>query len=1526
MHHQSLNLRRKASLFGPPAPRRRARSSKGKKKKSSGSNKKSSGSKKKSSGSKKKPKRKVTSRQARAAFAGLSDSTRAAAAAADYHKKRDVGADCDPTKDVSCTGISQIIHYLQALGGNAETAARCLVSAGWTPERVAATYNDGGGMMALTKAIRTECHGLSRNFTPAILKQLSNDITTVRAREAVTSKKLLETLKTDPSNIKAVTQIASNAARKQIELESGAMLQEVGLARADNELQRLKAQHARQHAQLKQNAGEARRLAAQQQVDAQATVEAATADASVQLRETMQSINTLSQLKTAYEKGLKSRAELLELSRDNLEADLNDLKCLFDRAYEAEPGDNLAKMTEAVDVQPLVYDDEGIPSHKSLSAKDMGPVFRQAYAVKQLIANHYQNGKQCAAVLSKYGIDNKAGWDALLDYLSTDPPEAQKEEVLKARRNIMNQVGPCLFDALYAVKTGMTDQLAAHLDENGFITDQNEKNASLSRVEAAKKLFVNSDGKAVDGKDFEDVVEKFTNTNRYIPQFEAISGTAKTRWDEWIKHIFAKNPAEDLSGLDLKESDFKLFSTMGTGYLAGPTPLVPKPLGDLFKDVHSQMLGESDAKVEGLDDGDKGRGKAVVGMMKSVYNSMISSAEATATQALSPAARDLVAVRQEVINSICRALEQQTVCSSAEMRLLDAGPGVEESDKTPFQKAESRLAQMSQGLIEGVEVASFGKADAGIESLKGALQTVYNTKKISPPPTSGANQVLFSLIRAMDLVFGISVDCDDIATLPEVKRKSAFLSYFRNLVPKQTDLIRKAKCGVTARAVDNVMYKQFSKEMSSLRPFVKLPLVDVVMLSMGIPSESELIHGGGKFCPRRHALLRSGGAPVPRLVKCFETLRTQLAATCNLNVDAQKQTTPDAKKTADANWRLLVCRAIQASRQFRFLEHAFLASTEYEGAELWGALKSEARYFVSADVFAKSSKANEYGENKFTVGAIVGDTPKDDKVVEIMTTLAAQVRNWAEAQASSEPELPEVELNTTTVTEQGGIPLVIAASALNALSMQLGKVLPETYDMSTALRVSSDTAKTTESDKPMILQALRAASLEMMSCAASTSTNALFPMPTEIKNKQLRIISKQARTLCLLPKSQCLGQPACVWLDAKANGNAKVQHCMVSDGKQVWKNDKVEWRDDGDGILSKTAPKTLGYNASHALSSNIDVWRVGFDTMKEQLLGGANTAKGKEWIYKHYEKIRVTNYINQFIAIVAPNHGLAGGGESLLESLAASIEGKIKFMDQLRKDEGCTELYDMLVELCNLFEALAFEDKTMEPGALTAVFTTLSDLKGAAVPGDKQNPGTQLDFSAEEQLELFCRIAQALLNHYAAIKSIKCDLINRDHCLSRGSECSWEYGKCYNPLIHSLKGPKWGRGIGIVRRVLLPRLKQVLSSPASNAVGNPGHGIKQLLGALYGAKFASSFAFMSASEQDKALRDALAGAYTKPCPTPKDDGDKDGGGKAQAVGGTPPIPRPRTELAARKAAARAASDAGPTTDYWQADAPAAQNL
>ena len=528
--------------------------------------------------------------------------------------------------------------------------------------------------------------------------------------------------------------------------------------------------------------------------------------------------------------------------------------------------------------------------------------------------------------------------------------------------------------------------------------------------------------------------------------------------------------------------------------------------------------------------------------------------------------------------------------------------------------------------------------DKQIDDIKRALITTLSDDKTaasaSKTLTGGSKlkstkeQLIFALIRAMDRVFGVSIDGDEISTLPEHKRKSAFLRYFRALAPAQHDMLKRGKVNLTARAVDNVMYKQFKSELASMRNYVRLSLVDTILISMGLPAETQILHSKGEtFCERRHRLLQQIQPIDPEMQACWDRFRIECENTLGIKVSTKNgsigadneivvgdvKSSEDEVKEARRNWSILVCRCVQASKQFRFLQHAFMASTEYEGEELWNALKNESRYFVTAEALAGENV--EYGENMYMVGT-VADLRSAEDVSKKLKELSDNIRSWAKGEGDAQgaegakgtrkgPQNTDAELNTTT-TDVPKMPLLIAPSALNAVSVQLGKTIKSAYDISGVM--SNDAAKKEEAEDPIILRTLRTAALQMMRCDAvaglsvnekDPSNSVLLPMPDDVMAKQMRIISKQAKTLCLLPKSECTASPGCMWL---SNMDRREGLCMVANGKQVWDDSsgKVEWA--SSNLFSKTAPTRVGLGGSNELTTQTDVWRVGFDTIKEKLL------------------------------------------------------------------------------------------------------------------------------------------------------------------------------------------------------------------------------------------------------------------------------------------------------------------------------------
>ena len=167
---------------------------------------------------------------------------------------------------------------------------------------------------------------------------------------------------------------------------------------------------------------------------------------------------------------------------------------------------------------------------RSAQGPRLGPVFRQAFAVKKLISNHYQNAKECRRCCPSITLTPRLGGRAAGLSLHADH-RPKRTQGAPQRHEQLARVS----DALYAVKTGMTDQLTEFMDSNGFIDDAKITAREKGCSQGAQRVCGLSEDEA------EAIAADFANTNRAIRRLKSFLRSCqerKGRWDAWTPPLF----------------------------------------------------------------------------------------------------------------------------------------------------------------------------------------------------------------------------------------------------------------------------------------------------------------------------------------------------------------------------------------------------------------------------------------------------------------------------------------------------------------------------------------------------------------------------------------------------------------------------------------------------------------------------------------------------------------------------------------------------------------------------------------------------------------------------------------------------------------------------------------------------------------------------------------------------------------------------------------------------------------------------
>jgi hypothetical protein len=284
----------------------------------------------------------------------------------------------------------------------------------------------------------------------------------------------------------------------------------------------------------------------------------------------------------------------------------------------------------------------------------------------------------------------------------------------------------------------MFDQLDQYMDRNGFVKIRDRalnKADQDARIEGAqnklKELFAvynSEDGSttAIGDDAINTLVKQIDGTNRFIPAFAPLSekhqGMAKERWDMWIDHIFQKNPGEDGVHFENLGNSLNDYAQLGTGYAVSKTPLIPQPLGQLFSAMQNAFQKGSSMEDEKVFVDDS---TAIVTMFKSVQPMMLTNVITSPEVELSPSSRMLMAMRDEVVQNVCMAinLRDPERCTEAQFDLLKS-----DASRARQSDNQKKLDQMSHGTLFGASSLYETKNEhKSLKAIRGHLQTAWTS-------------------------------------------------------------------------------------------------------------------------------------------------------------------------------------------------------------------------------------------------------------------------------------------------------------------------------------------------------------------------------------------------------------------------------------------------------------------------------------------------------------------------------------------------------------------------------------------------------------------------------------------------------------------------------------------------------------------------------------------------------------------------------------------------------------------------------
>jgi hypothetical protein len=1392
----------------------------------------------------------------------------------------------ETSKATACNGVWEAIHLMRGQP-NVDVISEQLENLGWTVGEIMHQFNKSDGAKGLYEALRKECMAYKPKFNKQKLTNLLIDTTSVREKTLNDNAKLLESVLSNKAgangNIDSLKIAAKNVFRR-INTDKRKFLVDTDVNRMDSERQRLIDKRKLLQKQLDDRKAEALKIAAENDLDETKAVVNFTGETAKELQ---QANRTLLQLGLEVEKAKKQQQKLALRAahdRERLYLDKKELDCLFKKAYQVPSGNG--ESIDDLDMKIFHYDaTDGRPTHVIVEKDNMGPVFKETFAITKLLENMWANNRKCAEVLARHDIERKAGWDALVNYLQEPIPEDmsedEKQKEQKLRKAIIADMSPCLYDALHATKTMMFDKMDKYLDQNGFVTVDDDMNAEWE-----------------DEFDDDDKVlaEKFKGLNVNIPVFREIteSDEAKKAFENWMKHLLSRDVASEIATYQQTREDMQWFGSQGTGFGTGDVPLLPAPLNDLSQEVRKFA---SDGAKEQL-------GKSVAKALKDAYVTMqgVNNIKGLYRH-LSPTARQILELRLRISQNVCREMSTLTKNEVCKVTLkefkesLSSSYGNSRERKrnenqagtvAKYNKLKNEVRKQTRGLLgenSSLPETKYVSAEAKsvFESLQGVIATQLkdDDSQQAEERKADKNHYIWAFIRALDSIFGVTMDCEKLSQLPRNQRKPAFENYINDIVPSIGEFMKNGQCKISAYSLDMVvMDPSMDSVRKELEPFAPLTLVDALLLQMGLPCASDLLTNGKQTCQQLKRLVLSNFEPkFAGITEATRRIQEGLKDTFDIYSLAE-DIELSVREDRTANFAKFASVCLEAAQVWRYIRYTFESSTEYSGEDLFRQYQLHRYTATSKVMYNQSIQSGSKGYNKLegnlkfliTVTddnekTFVGNESNLDKIENTISEYSTFVKEWAKNvhKIGAEPNVnmgldDDIDMLTSMPHQMNKnlIPLVISPTVLKSASLQLGRINPQVYcldDIFVSDLKNDGESKNVEKENPMVLSTLKKAIFAMIGMEGVMDENEnLLPLGEEVEAKQMRIITKQAESLCMLPKDQCKGR--CVYVDNK---------CLVA-GKQHLKDNRVMWNDTVK--FSKTRPKQLGTG----LEQNHDVWYIGYDTLSEELIESKND-EGNEFnekVKKYYGQIRAINALDAFISTISahPNPLKQPNGLEMFNRIINKIRARRKVMEKIMVYHKCNEVYKLIQEMCTWVEKvlnnvgkLDREEEAVETETQTIAFDLEKFLERMTNEPDSDSvEKSGLGLPKAKAVEKLCQLIQAILSHYNEINFVRCDLNNAAECEKAskfGAPCQWKWKRCYNPLLHSLK-PTIGGGevLGLVHKELLDDYVQILAKPQLYQ-SDQHYGIRQLMGALYGDEFVQTFAFMEPTEAIKKLRQVV---------------------------------------------------------------------
>lgn len=897
----------------------------------------------------------------------------------------------------------------------------------------------------------------------------------------------------------------------------------------------------------------------------------------------------------------------------------------------------------------------------------------------------------------------------------------------------------------------------------------------------------------------------FADSNAKMPAFVSLTGSDKTNAEDAFKAYIANVRDGERSKMTPEQAqNYIKYSSMGTGYLNGSSPKQTQVTANIMAALFGDDNQAQEEAVKKMIDAFPGHGARI---------------QLTPMASLSPTARQVLRIRREIINRIivlleggaCRVLSQNT-SENAKYKAL-------------------KRAQMAAGVgIRG------DNPESSLSSQQSELLRVL-TASINSQMTLEAESnehKVYRLIRIMGEILNHSINCERLSGMTEKKRRDAWRSLQRKGEGGMTLDALEGSCQLTARSFDMLLYdrrnaKTMASVIAEIKPYAPLHLVDEILIRMGLPCRGEvkslqresLSKNQENCCPYgRRALIHAQLHAEPRFEEAYGRFRKSLSSSLSIKSD-----------DGDDGWDALVGRCIEANERLAQFNIAFRMTPVLTPVDIETALQEE-RVIVN--------RKSILGEQQQDITlSVVADNAAD---VAATASIVNEYDKWISSGAGFDGTL------TFGRAERLGRVLEDGKS----IPVFLPRRLVDNFNV---LFAQSSIRPSYGNDSLPSTVAMQAA-LQTLNFNSLFDKN-MFPLEQAVLSKMVAVLQAQARSLCALPKDECMAAP----------------HCSVIDGNRC-ASQRMHRADNNGNVsmrpmlrLSKT---TVMEKAGPVYAS--DIWKLGMTDVYQDL--NPENEKFKTLVNR-FDTVRNLEQIYAFIATLSrrepavfTNKGEKNLGMALFTDLGDRLVRRNKVLRNMRIHYRCNDLVlaiqiisaivDILVQKRQTLDGIS--DKELRSALLVYMDESELNTRGVGTPNDalawvvktlsKSIPDSQVE-------QTLCLILSGIYALQRDIEELRCDLSDAEGCAAAGPHCKWSRNQCYNSVLTQMQSALVGGfDMGVEKKILRPEFISVMVRP-DRYKAHERAGILTVMEILLGSQLVRNFPAMDPGTRTKAMIEAL---------------------------------------------------------------------